>query len=86
MNESGRTFYAIRRPGVWEKRKGNVVWMHREIIKAPEGMFVDHINHKGLDNRKSNLRLATCRQNAYNKPKVKQEAGSNYKGVSYNRM
>lgn len=55
--------------------------MHRVIMNAPDGMFVDHINGNGLDNRKANLRLATNAQNARNKAKRKNTLHSKYKGV-----
>lgn len=41
-------------------------YMHRYIMNALKGLEVDHINHYGLDNRKSNLRLATPSQNKSN--------------------
>ena len=60
--------------------------MHREIIEVPDGMFVDHINHRGLDNRKANVRPATPADNARNAryPKRK-NATSKYRGVWYNK-
>jgi hypothetical protein len=38
--------------------------MHRQLMRAPEGTGVDHVNDNGLDNRKGNLRLANKSQNA----------------------
>ena len=54
------TFYARRRRG-----KGALL-MHREIMNAPEGMVVDHINGNGLDNRRCNLRICTQGENCRN--------------------
>lgn len=41
------------------------MYLHRLIF--PESKEVDHINNDGLDNRRSNIRPATHRQNAANK-------------------
>jgi hypothetical protein len=43
-------------------------------------METDHINHNGLDNRKTNLRICTTSQNAQNRPKDTRNI-SGYKGV-----
>jgi hypothetical protein len=61
--------------------KGRSVQMHRFILKAPDGMHVDHINGNGLDNRRSNLRLATSAQNAQNRDRFWNNT-TGYKGVS----
>lgn len=55
--------------------------MHRDILRAPDGVEVDHINRNRYDNRRENLRLCTRRQNQCNVPKnCKNKSG--YKGVS----
>lgn len=80
-----RTCYARR----WSRNDHGsgqkAVWMHREIIKAPNGLFVDHINHDGLDNRKVNLRLANRRQNAQNRRKPKTDSRSKFKGLTWSK-
>lgn len=51
------------------KRRGRIVYLHKLILKTPEGTMTDHINRNRLDNRRSNLRLATHQQNALNRSK-----------------
>ena len=60
--KDGNTFYAVSRI------KQKTIRMHRYILnlKKGEGPHVDHINHNGLDNRKSNLRTCTSRENQLN--------------------
>jgi hypothetical protein len=60
--------------------KNKVIYMHREIMKPPKGMVVDHINGNGFDNTRSNMRNVTRRQNAGNRGKAVGTA-SIYKGV-----
>ena len=60
--------------------------MHRQILKVPDDMFVDHINRNSLDNRKANLRPATPSQNVRNRAKnTNRTYTSKYKGVTWNR-
>jgi hypothetical protein len=66
---------SIRLPG----GKYSRLLMHRQLIEAPEGYVIDHINGCGLDNRRANLRLATVSQNAWNSKKRNPRSG--YKGV-----
>ena len=56
----GRRWHAVRIHNCWYAAtgdRGNRVYMHRAIMGNPAG-DVDHINHDGLDNRRSNLRVA----------------------------
>jgi len=84
VNKNKYNSYARR--NVWKGRNREVVRMHREILNAPAGLLVDHINHNGLDNRKANLRLATRTQNSWNrrKPKIP-NCTSRFKGVGWHK-
>ena len=64
--------------------KGRTIYMHREIMNAPDGMEVDHINRNGLDNRRENLRLCTKAQNQQNSKKRRGKS-SIFKGVSWDK-
>ncbi len=81
-SRSSNVFYACRNVRI-AKNKRLYIKMHREIINPPSSLFVDHINHNGLDNRKANLRPATCAQNCVNRPSVKSKTSySKYNGVT----
>lgn len=58
--------------------------MHRFIMNAPKDMYVDHINHDPLDNRKSNLRICTVAENTQNQ-RARIGKKSKYKGVTWSK-
>ena len=59
------------------------VYMHRLIVGEPAGLQVDHRDGNGLNNRRSNLRVATGSQNQMNKGAMPNST-SPFKGVSWN--
>lgn len=63
-----------------EDGKASSLLMHRDIMVAKRGQYVDHINRNGIDNRRENLRFATPSQNAANSKRHKSNK-SGYKGV-----
>lgn len=79
MPARGRTQgYALRTAYTNGKR---TILMHRQILNAPRGKHVDHINGSGLDNRRCNLRFASIAENARNAA-PQQGKLSRFKGVS----
>ena len=65
------------------KKNNKTVYMHKVIMGNPT-LSVDHINGNKLDNRKSNLRLATHSNNTKNRSKNK-TSNSKYKGVGFEK-
>jgi hypothetical protein len=65
------------------KRDKKNVLLHHFIIGHPDdGMVVDHINGDGLDNRRSNLRHVSKKQNSQNRNVVISNKTSKYLGVA----
>jgi hypothetical protein len=77
------TYYAMRDERI--NKIKNTVRMHRLILDVPQGLFIDHINHNGFDNRKENLRICTHSQNSMN-CKKRENSFSIYKGVTFNKI
>jgi hypothetical protein len=71
--------YAARKATA-EEGNPKTVYMHREILRPPPGLVSDHVNGDKLDNRRSNLRVATRKQNQRNR-KPQRGSKSQYKGV-----
>ena len=72
--------YAVRSDYVNGSRVS--LFMHRIIMDTPQGLEVDHIDHNGLNNQKSNLRNCTRQENQRNK---RARSLSGYLGVAVER-
>ena len=70
-----RTAYAIRRD--YAAPGQPMIYMHRLIMGATDGQEVDHIDHDGLNNRRSNMRTCTRAQNSQNQ----RPQSAHYKGI-----
>ena len=81
ISKGKNSFYARRRVPTGKRGKEKLVYMHQMVIKVPEGMVADHINHDGMDNRRANLKAATHSQNMYNRKKCSGSTQSKYKGI-----
>jgi len=57
------------------------VYIHRLIVGAVKGEYVDHINRNGLDNRRENLRIVSQGVNIAN-AKMASNNTSGFKGVT----
>ncbi len=82
---STKSFYAARNSS---PVKGKHHWtpMHRLILGLERGnkMQGDHISRDTLDNRRSNLRVATISQNQMNRPRQRNNT-TGFKGVSFHK-
>ena len=74
--------YGYRQSGPKKKRVN--VMLHAFILDPPDGLEVDHVDRNGLNNRRSNLRLATRSQNLAN-TKLSRRNSSGVKGVRYDK-
>lgn len=85
-----KSFYAYRTqylPSLGEGRKSLTLAMHRQILclAAGDKRQGDHENHDTLDNRDSNLRIATRHQNQANRIRQRNNR-SGFKGVSFHKL
>ena len=65
--------------------KYRIIELHRFVMNAKKGEYVDHINHNTLDNRKSNLRITTNKQNTRNRSGLNTNNTSGYRNVSWSK-
>jgi len=82
QKEGNLRCYAMRRTQRPGKRRG--ILMHREILHVPANLETDHIDHNGLNNQKTNLRICTKTQNMGNRVRNRGRINK-YKGVSLHK-
>jgi hypothetical protein len=80
---SGKTIYAVSRAHIGGGSY-KTVGMHNLVVGRTSGE-VDHVNGNGLDNRRSNLRVGTKIQNAWNTTAKKNQKSSPFKGVTLHK-
>ncbi len=71
-------FYAVANIG-----KGKQILLHRLILNAAKGQYIDHVNHDTLDNRKQNIRLCTQSENMRNSQR---DTPSGVQGVYWHKI
>ena len=71
---------------VASKKNGKTIYLHRLIMglqNAPGSVYVDHIDHNGLNNYKTNLRATDNTGNQRNAHKrISARNSSTYKGIT----
>lgn len=74
-----------RKGYVQRRESGRTISMHRVILGATDGEFVDHRDGDGLNNQRSNLRICNLRDNARNIRKTSNRKSSRFLGVHFDR-
>lgn len=64
MGANKKCLYAARNIKV--DGRARLSLMHREVLQAPRGLVVDHIDGDGLNNTRANIRLVTQAENMRN--------------------
>ena len=75
--------YAVRKAKKPGLRAGTFMAMHRQVIDAPDGRDVDHIDRNPLNNTKANLRLCSGAENSRNTSRAPGKWG--YRGVTFHK-
>jgi hypothetical protein len=72
--------YVARR--TWSEGRINqiTILLHRLILDAPPGTYVDHADGDPLNNTRDNLRIVSHKQNCWNR--MRTDAAAGYKGVT----
>lgn len=78
LRKLSHTSYAVR-----SLPNGRQITLHRFLLGL-SALHIDHIDHNGLNNQRSNLRFVTHQQNCFNRKKLA-NSSSQYKGVYWHK-
>ena len=84
-NPKTKSFYASR--DVWDGERSRHIRMHRQVLRLPQESKLqgDHVDpNRTLDNRRSNLRIATALENVRNRRRQSNNK-CGFKGVSWHK-
>lgn len=82
----GVSYKANRKTVYVEKRiNDKIVGLHRFLVGAKKGDYVDHINHNTLDNRRHNLRICKNSTNLRN-GRIRTNNTSGVSGVHWDKV
>lgn len=84
VKKRGVPCYARRNTWDTVRKRGSLIYMHQMILNIPENFKPDHRDGNGLNNQRSNLRIATNTQNAQNRQHHKNNK-SGFKGVVWHK-
>ncbi len=84
---SGRTWRALHtsrsRPDQFYVVTSGPKYLHRVIMDAPKGVYIDHIDGNPLNNRRANLRLCSNQENNAHRNGAYKTSKSGMRGVSH---
>ena len=85
LNKSIGEYYVYASEYRPETKRCKPIFLHQFIMNA-NGKIVDHKNNDGLDNRKSNLRMATDKNNSTNRRSRNSNNKSGYRNVCWSKI